>query len=71
VSCAFWNVPQSGDADDAMFIYSAVEMPASELCIVEHPNMPGSIDADDAMFIYSALKMTGSELCIVECAREC
>jgi hypothetical protein len=35
VSYALWNVPESGDADDAMFIYSALEMTASELCIVE------------------------------------
>jgi hypothetical protein len=35
VSCALWNISESGNADDAMSIYSAMEITGSELCIVK------------------------------------
>jgi hypothetical protein len=62
-----WNVAESGDADDAMFIYSVLEMTGSKWYIV---NVLESGDADDSMSIYSALEISVGKLWNVECARE-
>ena len=60
-------MPESSDADDAMSIYSALEMTVCECALW---NVPKSGDPDHAMSIYSALELTVCELCIVKCASE-